>query len=129
MNKQALLFYPLLGVVLLVLFVGGLAYGAVPIPLDHVMDILLGKGSDKIAWQNIVLQSRLPQAITALLAGASLATSGLLLQTLFRNPLAGPSILGISDGANPTDKKAALVCSWRKGIQKSGVMLYFLATY
>ena len=69
MNKQALLFYPLLGVVLLVLFVGGLAYGAVPIPLDHVMDILLGKGSDKIAWQNIVLQSRLPQAITALLAG------------------------------------------------------------
>ena len=49
MNKQALLFYPLLGVVLLVLFVGGLAYGAVPIPLDHVMDILLGKGSDKIA--------------------------------------------------------------------------------
>ena len=91
MNKQALLFYPLLGVVLLVLFVGGLAYGAVPIPLDHVMDILLGKGSDKIAWQNIVLQSRLPQAITALLAGASLATSGLL---------SGPSILGISDGAN-----------------------------
>ena len=90
MNKQALLFYPLLGVVLLGLFVGGLAYGAVPIPLDHVMDILLGKGSDKIAWQNIVLQSRLPQAITALLAGASLATSGLLLQTL----------LGISDGAN-----------------------------
>jgi len=69
MNKQALLFYPLLGVVLLGLFVGGLAYGAVPIPLDHVMDILLGKGSDKIAWQNIVLQSRLPQAITALLAG------------------------------------------------------------
>ena len=96
MNKQALLFYPLLGVVLLGLFVGGLAYGAVPIPLDHVMDILLGKGSDKIAWQNIVLQSRLPQAITALLAGASLATSGLLLQTLFRNPLAGPSIFFFS---------------------------------
>ena len=46
MNKQALLFYPLLGVVLLGLFVGGLAYGAVPIPLDHVMDILLGKGSE-----------------------------------------------------------------------------------
>lgn len=100
MNRQVLLFYPLLGMILLGLFIGGLAYGAVPIPLDHVVDILLGKGSDKIAWQNIVLQSRLPQAITALLAGASLATSGLLLQTLFRNPLAGPSILGISDGAN-----------------------------
>ena len=72
MNKQALLFYPLLGVVLLVLFVGGLAYGAVPIPLDHVMDILLGKGSDKIAWQNIVLQSRLPQAINCGIGGGFL---------------------------------------------------------
>lgn len=100
MDKQTLLFYPLLSVILLTLFVGGLAYGAVAIPLDHVVDIVLGKGSDKIAWQHIVLQSRLPQAVTAILAGASLATSGLLLQTLFRNPLAGPSILGISDGAN-----------------------------
>lgn len=99
MSRQVL-FYPLIGLLLLGLFIGGLAYGAVPIPLDHVVDILLGKGSDKVAWQSIVLQSRLPQAITALLAGASLATSGLLLQTLFRNPLAGPSILGISDGAN-----------------------------
>ena len=99
MNKQALLFYPLLGVVLLGLFVGGLAYGAVPIPLDHVMDILLGKGSDKIAWQNIVLQSRLPQAITALLAGVFLGyQTGCYYRQLFRNPLAGPSILGISDG-------------------------------
>lgn len=79
---------------------GSLAYGAVSVPLGDVMQILLGKDSERIAWQNIVLQARLPQAVTALLAGASLATSGLLLQTLFRNPLAGPSILGISDGAN-----------------------------
>ena len=99
MNKQALLFYPLLGVVLLVLFVGGLAYGAVPIPLDHVMDILLGKGSDKIAWQNIVLQSRLPQAITALLEGDTLDTGGLILLTWFRKRLAGHSILGFWEGA------------------------------
>ena len=62
--------------------------------------ILQGAETEPAAWQHIVLQSRLPQAITALLAGASLAVSGLLLQTLFRNPLAGPSILGISDGAN-----------------------------
>ncbi len=79
---------------------GSLAYGAVSIPLGEVFQILIGKGTERIAWQNIVLQARLPQAFTALLAGASLATSGLLLQTLFRNPLAGPSILGISDGAN-----------------------------
>ncbi|MDH6303562.1 iron complex transport system permease protein [Parabacteroides sp. PF5-5] len=93
-------FYPLLFFFLLILFVGSLAYGAVSIPLGSVFDILVGKEPERIAWQNIVLQSRLPQAVTAMLAGASLAVSGLLLQTLFRNPLAGPSILGISDGAN-----------------------------
>lgn len=100
MNKQALLFYPLLIFILLVLFAGGLVYGAVSIPFESVWNILLGQGNERLAWQNIVLQSRFPQAVTALLAGASLAVSGLLLQTLFRNPLAGPSILGISDGAN-----------------------------
>lgn len=100
MNKQALLFYPVLSLLLLLLFFGSLAYGAVAIPLGAVTDILLGGGVDNNAWEHIVLQSRLPQALTAVLAGASLAVSGLLLQTLFRNPLAGPSILGISDGAN-----------------------------
>lgn len=100
MNKQVLLFYPLLSIVLLLLFLGSLVYGAVSIPIGSVVDILLGNDTGRPAWQNIVIQSRLPQAITALMAGASLAISGLLLQTLFRNPLAGPSILGISDGAN-----------------------------
>ena len=100
MKKQAFIFYPLLLVLLLMLFAGGLVYGAVSIPVESVVNILLGEGTERLAWQNIVLQSRFPQAVTALLAGASLAVSGLLLQTLFRNPLAGPSILGISDGAN-----------------------------
>lgn len=90
----------LLTILIVLLFLGGLIYGAVSIPLESVIDILLGKDIGRPAWQNIILQSRFPQAVTALLAGASLATSGLLLQTLFRNPLAGPSILGISDGAN-----------------------------
>lgn len=99
-NKKGLFFYPFLSCLLFVLFAGGLVYGAVSIPVDSVVNILLGQGAEKVAWQNIVLQSRLPQAVTALLAGASLSVSGLLLQTLFRNPLAGPSILGISDGAN-----------------------------
>ncbi len=85
---------------IVLLFMGDLIYGSVDIPLKSVVDILLGKDCGRVAWQNIVLQSRFPQTVTALLAGASLATSGLLLQTLFRNPLAGPSILGISDGAN-----------------------------
>ncbi|MDR1556262.1 MAG: iron ABC transporter permease [Tannerellaceae bacterium] len=85
---------------LVLLFMLSLAYGAVPIPVESVLDILLGREAERMSWQHIVLQSRLPQSVTAVLAGASLAVSGLLLQTLFRNPLAGPSILGISDGAN-----------------------------
>lgn len=100
MNQKSWLFYPILGGILIVLFLGCLAYGSVAIPPGQVIDILSGQGAEKLAWEQIVWHARLPQAITALLAGASLAISGLLLQTLFRNPLAGPSILGISDGAN-----------------------------
>lgn len=85
---------------LVLLAAGNLFYGAVPIPPGEVLDILLGGGGDNPAWSIILTGSRLPQAATALLAGAALAVSGLLLQTLFHNPLAGPSILGISDGAN-----------------------------
>jgi len=85
---------------IVILFLCNLFYGSVSIPASAVMDILLGKDIEPAAWKIIVLQSRLPQAITALLAGSALAVSGLMLQTLFRNPLAGPSILGISDGAN-----------------------------
>ncbi len=100
MKQKGIVFYPLLVFLLLCLWIGNLMYGSVSIPLLEVIQILFGKGSEQAAWQHIVWQSRFPQAITALLAGASLATCGLLLQTLFRNPLAGPSILGISDGAN-----------------------------
>lgn len=82
MKKQVFIFYPFLLVLLLLLFAGGLVYGAVSIPVESVVNILLGEGTERLAWQNIVLQSRFPQAVTALLAGASLAVSGLLLQTL-----------------------------------------------
>ena len=100
MNKQSLSIYVWLSICLVLLFAGSLVYGAVSIPLDAVADILMGNGTVKESWRQILLNSRLPQAVTALLTGASLAVSGLLLQTLFKNPLAGPSILGISDGAN-----------------------------
>ncbi|HNU38295.1 MAG: iron ABC transporter permease [Parabacteroides sp.] len=100
MNKQSLSIYVWLSICLVLLFAGSLVYGAVSIPLDAVADILMGNETVKESWKQILLNSRLPQAVTALLAGASLAVSGLLLQTLFKNPLAGPSILGISDGAN-----------------------------
>jgi len=92
--------YAGLAAALLVLFFGGLVYGAVRIPLRDVLQILLGSYEGREAWRHIVLESRLPQIVTALLSGSALAVSGLMLQTLFKNPLAGPSILGISDGAN-----------------------------
>ena len=96
--------YIVLGLGVVLLFIINLAYGAVSIPVGRVLDILFSSHipSDSLylAQSRIMVDFRLPQAITALLCGASLASSGLLLQTLFRNPLAGPSILGISDGAN-----------------------------
>jgi len=82
------------------LFLCNIFFGSVSIPAAAVMDILFGRDAERTAWTAIILQSRLPQALTALLAGAALAVSGLLLQTLFRNPLAGPDILGVSNGAN-----------------------------
>lgn len=97
MHRRA---YLALAAALVVLFFLGLVHGAVRIPLRDVLQILSGSYAGRDAWQHIVLESRLPQTVTALLAGASLAVSGLMLQTLFKNPLAGPSILGISDGAN-----------------------------
>lgn len=92
--------YLVTAVAVLLLFIANLVFGAVRIPVGDVFSILSGSFEGKRSWVQIVLRSRLPQAVTALLAGSSLATAGLLLQTLFRNPLAGPSILGISDGAN-----------------------------
>jgi len=82
------------------LFLANLAYGSVHIPIEQVIATLFGNNIDNTAWQHIVLEARLPQAITAVLTGAALAICGLLLQTLFQNPLADPSILGISAGAN-----------------------------
>lgn len=82
------------------LFAASLALGAVDIPLADVAAILAGRYEGNAAWSYIVLNARLPQAITAMLCGSSLAVSGLLLQTAFRNPLAGPSIFGINSGAS-----------------------------
>ena len=88
-----------LSTLIVVLFALNLLLGSVSIPAGDVLRILLGDDSLKPSWQFIILESRLPQAFTATLCGASLAVSGLLLQTAFRNPLAGPSIFGINSGA------------------------------
>ncbi len=91
----------LLVVTLLALAVASLLCGSVPVPKGEAINILLhGEGAGQRAWAYIIWEMRVPQTITAILTGASLATAGLLLQTVFRNPLAGPSILGIDSGAN-----------------------------
>ena len=85
---------------LLLAAVGSLVIGSVNIPPSDVFAALTGGETEKESWRYIILQSRLPQTITAMLCGSSLAASGLMLQTVFRNPLAGPSILGITNGAS-----------------------------
>ncbi|MDD6894725.1 MAG: iron ABC transporter permease [Prevotellaceae bacterium] len=89
----------ILSAAVVVLFFANLVYGSVDIPLGQVIDILLGNEAEKASWRYIVVESRLPQAVTALLSGMALSVSGLMLQTAFRNPLADPSIFGISSGA------------------------------
>ena len=89
----------LLLLAILVLTVVNLMIGSVEIPMKDVCRILLGSTDVSEIWQNIILKSRLPQTLTAIVAGAGLAVSGLQMQTVFRNPLAGPSVLGISNGS------------------------------
>lgn len=81
------------------LFLANLLWGSVHIPLESFWEVLSGSDNSSMYYK-IIVKGRLPQAITACLAGSGLATGGLLMQTLFRNPLAGPSILGISSGAS-----------------------------
>lgn len=83
----------------LVLFLLDIALGSVAIPFHEILTILTGGEATKITWQTIVLNFRLPSALTAVCAGVGLSLSGLLMQTLFRNPIAGPFVLGISSGA------------------------------
>lgn len=84
-----------------VLFMVNVCVGSVPIPLKAVMSILTGNSASAAGstWEYIILESRLPQAVTATLCGGAVALSGLMLQTAFHNPLAGPGIFGISSGA------------------------------
>ncbi|MFC2124501.1 iron chelate uptake ABC transporter family permease subunit [Bacteroidota bacterium] len=100
-QKQELLrLYIILIVILVVLFIINISLGSVRIPIQEVANILIGKGASRDAWNNILIHFRLPKALTAVMVGAGLGISGLLMQTLFRNPMAGPFVLGISSGAS-----------------------------
>jgi iron complex transport system permease protein len=90
----------LLTILLILLFVLDLLTGPVHIPFNNLITLLFHPGTGNEVWHSILFDFRFPKAITAVLAGSALAISGLQMQTLFRNPLAGPDVLGISSGAS-----------------------------
>ena len=100
MNNKGTKYGIILLLLILALTGANLLFCSVNIPAEAVWHILTGNEVEKASWSFIVWESRLPQAITALLCGMALAASGLMLQTTFNNPLADPSILGISSGAS-----------------------------
>lgn len=94
------LYFLLLITGVIVFFLLNLALGSVDIPLPDILYILSGGETQEPAWQKILINIRIPRAVTAILAGSALSVAGLQMQTLFRNPLAGPSVLGITAGAS-----------------------------
>lgn len=120
-DKITLLFL-LLALAVVLLFVANIFYGSVDIPCKEVLTILFGGDAEREAWRLIVLETRVPQAVTALLTGAAISVAGLLLQTLFNNPLAGPEVLGINSGAG---LGVAVVMLLMQGVLAVGVGGYF----
>lgn len=98
--KRHVVFLIIIFLTILIFFFLNLILGTISIPLKAIVNILFGGEGESAIWQNIIWKSRFPQTITALFAGAGLSISGLQMQTVFRNPLAGPSELGISSGAS-----------------------------
>jgi iron complex transport system permease protein len=98
-RKHTLIFLAL-ATLCMALFVANIALGSVSIPVRDVFSSLMGSGASKQTWTYIIVNYRLPKAITAVATGMGLSVSGLLMQTLFRNPLAGPYVLGLSSGSS-----------------------------
>lgn len=99
-KKRNTILFVVLALGLLLMFFASISLGSVNIPLKDVLSSLTGGQATKSTWEYIILNYRLPKAITAVLVGTGLSVSGLLMQTLFRNPLAGPYVLGLSSGAS-----------------------------
>ena len=92
--------FVILGTLLILLFLVNIALGSVLIPIKAIIQIILGDDTVKKAWQYIILDYRIPKALAAIMTGSGLAVAGLMMQTLFKNPLAVPFVLGISSGAS-----------------------------
>lgn len=99
-SKRSTILFILLAMLLLVLALLDLVMGSIDIPLGDILSMLLGGEAQKPSWETILYEFRVPKLITAILAGTALSISGLQMQSLFRNPLAGPYVLGISSGAS-----------------------------
>ncbi|UII27702.1 iron ABC transporter permease [Fulvivirga maritima] len=99
-RKYTISLWVALPLCIFILFTLDLFLGSVHIPVDEILEIIFTGEGSKTSWTNIIWQFRMPRATTALLVGIALSVSGLQLQTLFRNPLAGPFVLGISTGAS-----------------------------
>lgn len=98
--KRHTFLFALLAMAVIVLFFANISLGSVPIPAKEVFSSLFGGTASRESWDYIIFNYRLPKAITAVLVGIGLSVSGLLMQTLFRNPLAGPYVLGLSSGSS-----------------------------
>lgn len=124
LRRNSLLFL-LMAIGLLFLFVMNISLGSVKIPFGEVIKPLTGGYASRNTWDYIIINYRLPKALVALLAGMALSVSGLLMQTLFRNPLAGPDVLGLSSGAS---LGVALVILG-SGLLPLSMASYFLSGY
>ncbi len=100
LSTRNIVLFTVLSVVLAFAFVLQIVFGSVSIPLSDVLSVLTGHQISNDAWRNIIMEARLPGALAAVFAGAGLSVSGLQMQTLFRNPVADPYVLGISAGAS-----------------------------
>ena len=99
-QKRNTILFLLLALGLVLLFFVNISFGSITIPFKEIYTSLTGGQASKSTWEYIIINYRLPKAITAILVGMGLSISGLLMQTLFRNPLAGPYVLGLSSGAS-----------------------------
>ena len=123
-NRNRILFTALL-VCLAICFLLNISLGSVHIPVGDIASSLSGGQAGKNSWEIIIWNYRLPKAITAILVGMGLSISGLLMQTLFRNPLAGPYVLGLSSGAS----LGVAFIILGSGLLPSFLSVFFLSSY
>ncbi|MDD4645972.1 MAG: iron chelate uptake ABC transporter family permease subunit, partial [Bacteroidales bacterium] len=122
-TKRAAWVFPVLTGILILAFFGDLLFGSVRLSFQDFSDVIFGRSDNQNAGY-IIWSLRLPKAITAILAGSGLALCGLLMQTLFRNPLAGPFVLGVSSGASLGVALLVMASSWFGGSALVSVLPY-----